>query len=195
MNLRPAPARLGLLALIALPLAGCDSAAMTDLRDNIGLGEKTEAAPAEPAAPRAPAVSPLEQPIETGAAPARVIPGAEPLTYNARAFTARGNEPFWRVDILGDTATYKTPENQAGRSIAVDRIVFADGVEYVGDMDGRAFVLNLRAQECRDSMSDERFKLTAALTVRGQKLSGCGQTATPAETAETATDDAPASEG
>ncbi|WP_022706613.1 COG3650 family protein [Paracoccus zeaxanthinifaciens] len=192
MSLRPAPARLALLALIALPLAGCDSAAMTDLRRNIGI-EQPEPEPEEPAKPRAPAVSPLEQPIETGAEAPRVIPGAEPVTYNARAFIARGNEPFWRVDISDGTATYKTPENQAGRGISVNRIVFADGVEYVGVLDGRPFVVNLRAQECQDTMADEKFPLTASLTVRGQKLSGCGQTATV--TTQTAETEAEATEG
>ncbi|MBU2958084.1 hypothetical protein Q4511_10375 [Paracoccus sp. 1_MG-2023] len=177
MTLRPAPARLALLALITLPLAGCDSAAMTDLRRNIGL-EEAAPEPQDPAQPRPPAVSPLEQPIETGAEAPRAIPGAEPLTYNATAFVARGNEPFWNVEISGGSATYRTPDNQNGRSVSVDRIVFADGVEYVGVLDGRPFVVNLRAQECQDTMADEKFPLTASLTVRGQKLSGCGQTAT-----------------
>lgn len=180
MTLRPASARLALMALIALPLAACDSAALSRFG---GDPDAAEAPATDPSQPRPPAVSPLEQPIETGAAAARAIPGAEPLTYNAAAFIARGNEPFWRVDINGETALYKTPENQSGRSIAVNRIVFANGVEYVGVLDGRPFVVNLRATECQDTMADERFPLTASLTVRGDRLSGCGQPASVVQNA------------
>lgn len=188
--------RLALVALTSLPLAACDSQAMTDLRRGVGL---EEAAPEQPAGPRPPAVSPLEQPIETGAEPARPVSTAEPLTYRSTAFVARGNEPFWNVQINEGTATYRTPDDQDGTRISVNRLVFAQGVEYIGVLGGRPFVLNLRATPCRDSMADERFPLTARLTVGGQSLQGCASPAqapaTPAAAAAAAADadaDAPA---
>ena len=180
MSPRPSLSRLALLALISLPLAACDSTAMTDLRRSVGLSE-APAEPEAPAGPRPPAVSPLEQPIETGAG-SRPIPTAEPLTYRSTAFVARGNEPFWNVQISGNTAVYRTPDTPDGRSIAVNRLVFDRGVEYIGVLGGRPFVVNMRAAECQDSMADDRFPLTARLTVGGQTLSGCaapGQTAAP----------------
>ena len=61
--------RLAILALMTLPLAACDTQVMTDLRRGVGLDDAA-AQPEEPTGPRPPAVSPLEQPIETaGAAP------------------------------------------------------------------------------------------------------------------------------
>lgn len=186
---RPPFPRLAMLALMTLPLAACDSEAMTDLRRNVGL-EQAPAEPEEPAGPRPPAVSPLEQPIETGAG-ARAIATAEPLTYRATAFVARGNEPDWNVQISGTTAVYRTPDTPNGRQIAVSRIVFDRGVEYIGVLGGRPFVVNLRAAECQDSMSGDRSALTARLTVSGQTRTGCaapGQT----PTAETAAEASPA---
>ncbi|MGR3419713.1 MAG: COG3650 family protein, partial [Paracoccus sp. (in: a-proteobacteria)] len=138
--------------------------------------------------PRPPAVSPLEQPIETGAMAPRPIPTVEPLTYRTTAFAASGNEPFWSVQINGNTATYRTPENGDGRGIQVNRLTFDEGVEYIGVLDGRPFALNLRAARCRDSMSGKRMPLTARLTVTGDQYTGC---AAPAQAAP-ATAEAPA---
>lgn len=170
--------RFALLALISLPLAACDSAAMTDLRRNIGL-EQAEAEPEVPEGPRPPAISPLVQPIETGGAAPRPVSTVEPLTYRNAAFVAGGNEPFWNVQISGDTATYRTPENQEGRQIQVNRLTFASGVEYIGVLNGQPFVVNLRTGRCRDDMSGERLPLTARLTVSGQTQTGCGAPAQP----------------
>lgn len=173
--------RFALIALMTLPLAACDNEAMTDLRRNLGM--EAEAPPEEPTGPRPPAVSPLVQPIETGTAAPQPIATAEPLTYRATAFVARGNEPFWNVQVAGDTATYRTPDNQNGRQIQVNRIPFAGGVEYIGVLNGRPFVLNLRPGQCQDSMADDRFPLTARLTVSGNTVTGCaapGAVASPA---------------
>ncbi|MEE2862155.1 MAG: hypothetical protein VYB46_15280 [Pseudomonadota bacterium] len=177
--------RLALLALMTLPLAACDGQAMTDLRRTVGLDQPE---PEQPTGPRPPAVSPLEQPIETGAMAPRPIPTVEPLTYRTTAFAASGNEPFWSVQINGNTATYRTPENGDGRGIQVNRLTFDEGVEYIGVLDGRPFALNLRAARCRDSMSGKRMPLTARLTVTGDQYTGC---AAPAQAAP-ATAEAPA---
>ena len=186
--------RLAILALMTLPLAACDSQVMTDLRRGVGLDDAA-AQPEEPTGPRPPAVSPLEQPIETGTV-GRVVPMAEPLTYRSTAFVARGNEPFWNVQVSGGTAVYRTPDNQSGRQIQVNRLVFDQGVEYIGVLGGRPFVLNLRATECQDIMADERFPLTARLTVAGQTQTGCASPAQPAApAAEAAADAAPAAAG
>lgn len=170
--------RLAILALMTLPLAACDTQVMTDLRRGVGLDDAA-AQPEEPTGPRPPAVSPLEQPIETGTV-GRVVPTAEPVTYRTTAFVAGGNEPAWNVQVSGDTAVYRTADNQAGRQIQVNRLVFSEGVEYIGVLGGRPFVLNLRAAKCKDSMVDETYPLTARLTVNGQTQPGCAQPAAPA---------------
>lgn len=161
--------RLALIALMTLPLAACDGASLP------GLG-KSE--PQVDGHKGPPGVSPLEQPIETGAE-AKPVSTAEAATYNTTAFSARGNEPFWAVDVAGNTAIYKTPDNQNGRPIRVNRLTFAQGVEYVGVHAGRPFVLNVRAAQCQDSMSGDRFPFTARLTVSGRSNAGCAGPASP----------------
>lgn len=165
--------RLASLALLILPLAACDTQALSDLRRGIGL-DQAEAQPEQPAGPRPPAVSPLEEPIETAGAAPRPVSMAEPLTYRNTAFLAGGNEPAWTVEISGNTATYRTSDSPSGREIPVNRLVFNQGVEYIGVLNGRPFVVNLRAARCRDSLSGARLPLTARLTVAGEARPGCG---------------------
>lgn len=171
--------RFALLALMSLPLAACDEAAMADLRQGIGM-ESEEPQPEEPAKPRPPAVSPLEVPIETGTAEAKPAVNANAETLNTTAFVARGNEPFWSVEVSGNTAIYKTPGNQSGRKVNVSRLTFAQGVEYVGTMDGLVFKVSFRGADCTDSMSGEEFPMSASLTARGKTHNGC---AVPASSA------------
>ncbi|TBN41815.1 hypothetical protein EYE42_05260 [Paracoccus subflavus] len=164
--------RLALIALMTLPLAACEGVTLP------GMGAGSETAAAAPGHRGPPGVSPLEQAIETGDE-ARPVSTAEASTYNTPAFSARGNEPFWAVDVAGSTAIYKTPDNQSGQPIRVNRLNFAQGVEYVGVRGGRPFVLNVRAAECTDSMSGDRFPFTARLTVSGQTQAGCAAPAAP----------------
>ncbi|MTD98833.1 hypothetical protein GIY56_00860 [Paracoccus sp. YIM 132242] len=161
--------RLALIALMTLPLAACEG---------MNLPQLGNAEPQVQGHKGPPGVSPLEQPIETGAE-IRPVSTAEPATYNTAAFSARGNEPFWAVDVAGGTAIYKTPDNQKGRPIRVNRLAFAQGVEYVGVHAGRPFVLNVRAAPCQDSMADQDFPFTARLTVSGRTETGCASAATP----------------
>lgn len=172
--------RFALLALLLPPLAACDEAARSDLRQGFGIGAE-ETQPEDPAKPRPPAVSPLDVPIETGTAEAVPATNANAETLNTQAFAARGNEPFWSVDASGSTAIYKTPENQNGRQVSVNRLFFAQGVEYVGTLDGLVFKLTVRGTDCTDSMSGEKFPMSASLTVRGKTYQGC---AAPAEAAQ-----------
>lgn len=157
--------RLALIALLTLPIAACEGTGIP------GLGSQGE--PQVEGHKGPPGVSPLEQPIETADAPARAVATAESGTNSTSAFSARGNEPFWAVDVAGNTAIYKTPGNQKGRAIRVNRLTFDKGVEYVGVLNGRPFVVNIRGNACQDSMSGEKFPFTASLTVSGRSNSGC----------------------
>lgn len=154
--------RYAFLALVTLPLAACDGVSLR------GDGQPDVAAHSGP-----PAISPLEVPIETGTGTARQVATADAATMNTAAFSARGNEPFWAVDVAGRTALYKTPQNQKGRAVRVKRLTFAEGVEYVGSYAGRPFALTVRSGRCQDSMSGERFSMTAMLKVSGRSMQGC----------------------
>lgn len=156
--------RLAFIASMTLTLAACEGTGLP------GSGSQQE--PAAQGHKGPPDVSPLEAPIETGGGKTPVAT-VNPETYNTAAFSARGNEPFWAVDAAGSTAIYRTPDNQKGRAVRVNRIVFAEGVEYIGVLGGRPFVLTVRGDDCRDDMSGQRFPMTAALTVSGRTNRGC----------------------
>ncbi|MDO5529070.1 MAG: hypothetical protein Q4F71_06675 [Paracoccus sp. (in: a-proteobacteria)] len=170
--------------LLPLSLAACGD------QDFAMPWDRAPEAPAEPAAPAgpptlaAPAVSPLEVAIEVDGTERRAVSTAERVTLENTSFVARGNEPFWTVEISGNTARYITPDNQSGRNIAVQRIVYAGGVEYVGEHAGRVFTLNIRNTPCQDSMSGERFALSAHLRSAGGSGPGCASVgAAPASAA------------
>lgn len=170
--------RFGALALLPLALAACSEQAMSDF---LGTEPEVQEQPAEPAGPpQPPAISPLDQAIEVQGGAQVAVPTAQAETYNAAAFVARGNEPFWIVEASGETAVYKTPENQTGSRVSVRRIPFAQGVEFIGTMGGSAFALTVRGTDCVDSMSGEKFPMTATLKIGSRINSGCASPAEPA---------------
>lgn len=182
------------LALLPLALAACDEQAMKDFRmpwDKPLDATPAAAAPAQPVDPMkvplvAPEVAPTQVPIEV-AGDHIAVATAEGTTLSVTAYNAHGNEPFWRVDVTGGSARYQTPDNQAGSKIAVKRIVYQSGVEYIGEYGGAPFSLNIRSGECNDGMSDEKFPMTATLRVGSKHLRGCARPAAAAPaTAETA---------
>lgn len=175
--------RLALIALMTLSLAACEGTGLP------GLDSQKE--PVVEGHKGPPGVSPLQAPIETGGE-TRPVSTAEASTFNTAAFSARGNEPFWSVDASGSTALHKTPENQKGRAVRVNRLAFAEGVEYIGVLNGRPFVLNIRGTACEDDMSGQKFPMTATLTVSGRSNKGCAAPASAEVAAAVAAIKAPA---
>ncbi|MFV0384154.1 hypothetical protein [Paracoccus sp. (in: a-proteobacteria)] len=172
--------RYAFIALVTLPLAACD-----------GLGMRGQDQPDAPAHSGPPAVSPLEVPIETGAAEPRAVSTAEASTLNTTAFSARGNDTSWAVDAAGSTAIYKSAPDQRGQAVRVNRLTFAEGVEYVGIVGGSPFALTVRGGACRDG-AGQKFPMTATLKVRGRTSSGCASPATAEVAAAVAATKAPA---
>lgn len=169
-----------LLILAPLALAACDEQAMKDFK--MPWDKDTVEAPAEPAGPpklQTPEVSPLKQAIEIEGAERVAVATADAATLNVTAYSARGNEPFWQVDVSGDRAVLKTP-GAKDRGVTVRRIAYAKGVEYIGTLNGRPFSVNIRGTACKDSMSGEKFPMTA--TLRSAVVNGAG-CATPAQAA------------
>ena len=169
------------MALLPLGLAACDDQAMQDFR--MPWDQPEEVVPETPVDPMskplvAPQVSPNQVPVEVEGE-RTLVATAEARTLNTTAFVAQGNEPFWRVEVSGNTAKYQTPQNQSGSNVSVSRIVYRQGVEYIGEWGGAAFSLNIRSAECTDSMSGEKFPMTASLRVGTRRSQGC---AAPAET-------------
>ncbi|MFD1882835.1 COG3650 family protein [Paracoccus pacificus] len=163
MNLRPAFLCLPLLALTACidPMTGQP------------LGAGPAPAPTEPAKPQPPAVSPLDVPIEIANSEQSAVSTGEAETLNLTSVVARGNEPFWSVEVRGDKAVYKTPENQKGRTIKVRRLVYAGGVELIGTLNDAPFSLRVSGTDCSDSMSGEKFPMSSKLRIGTKSNPGC----------------------
>ena len=166
--------RLAFLALVPLTLAACDGKMLSDLP---GFGKKPEAAqpvaPAEaPKTPQPPAVSPLEVPIETGGA-TTTLGNANAAFVGVSAFNATGHEPGWAVDVNGGGARVQ----RAGvkdATVAVRRIDFGQGAEFVGELGGATFSLNLRTGDCTTAAGD-KWPMTATMRASGKAYRGCAR--------------------
>mgnify|MGYP000440950343 FL=1 len=111
-----------------------------------------------------PGVSPLEQPIETGA---ELVPvaTAEASTMSTAMFRASG--AGWTVTAADKNAVY---ERAGAKSVGVSvrRVTYARGVEFIGTMNGAVFSLNVQAQACE--AGDQKTPFTARLRVGSQRL-------------------------
>ncbi len=109
---------------------------------------------------------------------AAAAPSATAAAASSERFIAIGTEPFWNVTIKDGKATYSTPEDPNGQSLAVE--VTHDGASrrFAGTFKGQPFVLNLRPETCSDGMSDRRYGHAADLAVGGESLRGCADPGT-----------------
>ena len=89
---------------------------------------------------------------------------------------ARGNEPFWAVEVSDSGVVYRTPENQAGtvyRNVAYEE---KDGVRtWRATSSGKSIAVVLEPARCTDSMSGNESPWTARVEAEGVKLEGCGE--------------------
>ena len=129
--------------------------------------QQTAAVPEAPAHSGPPAVSPLEQPIETGTESVPVAM-AEASTLGTAMFRAAG--AGWTVTAGDKTAVYER-SGQKSVGVTVRRMTYGKGVEFVGNMNGSVFSLNVRAQSCDAGGTTTPF--TARQKVGSQSMTGC----------------------
>ncbi len=92
-------------------------------------------------------------------------------------YLARGNEPFWRVEIRGSGIVFSRlgkSEEIVFPSVAPqggpESRLFASSMEGPG---GRRIEIAITERRCVDSMSGALFALTARVTLDGERLQGC----------------------
>ena len=107
---------------------------------------------------------------------AKRAPGQEP-SAPLQIFRAFGTEPFWNVNVEGDTLTYTTPEDQAGVEMHGMRRGIDGGVEIDGSDDGISFALTVKAGACSDGMSDNRYELVSTFRYGDVDYKGCAEAA------------------
>ena len=93
------------------------------------------------------------------------------------AWRAFGTEPFWNVNVDGDTLTFTTPDDQAGIAMQGTRRTRGDTLELSGTHGGKPFVLEVSPGECSDGMSDNDFDHTAEFRIGDTTYTGCAEAA------------------
>jgi uncharacterized membrane protein len=89
---------------------------------------------------------------------------------------ARGNEPFWSVEIAADKLIWRQPEEPKELVIDAPQIEDVEGtVGYSGTAQGHSVELFVEAEACRDSMSGAYFAYGARATFDGKGLKGCAR--------------------
>jgi uncharacterized membrane protein len=89
---------------------------------------------------------------------------------------ARGNEPFWSIEVVEGKLIWRQPE--APQELVIEALQAEDAegtVGYSGSAQGHALELFVEAQPCRDSMSGAYFAYSARATFDGKALKGCAR--------------------
>lgn len=112
--------------------------------------------------------------VSKTSASACLMQGSERL--NGPSLRAVGTEPFWGARIEGRCVTYSHPDDQDGTRVWARYSDAGEGDSWSGALDGRPFILRVRAQpKCSDGMSDRRYPFAVDLTVGGEKRKGCAE--------------------
>ena len=89
---------------------------------------------------------------------------------------ARGNEPFWSVQIDTDHMLLRQADEPAPSTFSVQETQDVEGsVTYRGSGGDKSLEITVTNSPCSDSMSGEYFAYTADLTLDGRMLRGCAR--------------------
>lgn len=117
------------------------------------------------------------QPPADAPAPAPA-PAADPGAAFKVDFSARGNEPFWRVDIKGTDITLSGPvtETIPAPHVAANAGLAAtgDAATWTAQAGTTPVVVKMTKGDCSDGMSDLTYPYSAEVSWGGQTLKGCG---------------------
>ena len=113
-------------------------------------------------------------------APAAVLGGVN-LNEPLRAI---GTEPFWGVEISGDSMVYSGVDRPEQRAAKPEPVIQGTTAVYTGTTAaGSVLVVTLIATECSDGMSDRVYPLTARVEIGEETLNGCAASVTFLNTA------------
>lgn len=98
--------------------------------------------------------------------------GGEPNHRQSVTLQARGNEPFWLLDI-GATLRLRTPSATL-EGPAPSPLLDGDTQLYHGQLEGRPIRVAARTQRCSDTMTGMPYPLTVEMHFDGRTWRGCG---------------------
>lgn len=116
--------------------------------------------------------APQPETSESETAGADGVAAAEGITL-AMPYRARGNEPFWALEIRADSMIFTTPERVIGTALPPSEIL-AGGVRYSAAAAGQPFVATVGDAPCADGMSGMPYPHTVSVMVQGTEYRGCG---------------------
>jgi uncharacterized membrane protein len=91
---------------------------------------------------------------------------------------ARGNEPFWAVEVSERVMRWKQPDLSAPIEFEAPEAENLDGAErYRAAADEHELELLVEMQPCQDSMSGEMFAFTAKAVLDAREFTGCARLA------------------
>lgn len=92
-----------------------------------------------------------------------------------QAFSATGNEPAWRLDIVNDQLTLVTDMGATKTTIAAPKAETLNfGRKYTGTADGSTVSVVVLDEPCADSMTGMPRPHAVEVTLEGRILRGCG---------------------
>lgn len=93
-------------------------------------------------------------------------------TWNGVTLRARGNEPFWALDVTDTELQWKTPDSEATLGIA-DSSVDTNALAWKGVAGEQTMEAQATRTRCIDSMSGEVLPWTVQVSFDGQEFHGC----------------------
>lgn len=112
------------------------------------------------------------QPPADAPAPAPA-PAADPGAAFRVDFSARGNEPFWRVDIKGTDVVLTRPDAAAATATNAGLAATANQAIWTAQAGATPVTVTVTAGDCSDGMSDLKYGYTARVVWGGEALNGC----------------------
>ena len=120
--------------------------------------------------PEAPGGGEAQPPADAPAPPAEPAPPAQP---QAVAMSARGTEPFWRVDATDKGLTLTRPDAPA-QTVAGLTVTTVGGVVTMASSGPPTVQATFTKGDCSDGMSDLKYPYKVVMTWGAETLTGCG---------------------
>lgn len=119
--------------------------------------------------------NPLLHLIASGAAIGLGLAGCASQGLERAAFRATASEPFFTVEVDGDSGTVETVDGDR-RTMRVTRRVATSTGARIELSDGRGHAaVDLHDRACQDGMSGAGFPLTSRITIDGLANDGCAR--------------------
>lgn len=111
----------------------------------------------------------------TGVAPAPGTPEATPAAETIRTYTARGDEPFWLLQVDATEMRWNTPDHVVSDVFTdLARTTREDGFDVSGTRDGASLALSATNAICRSSLTGMPYPQTVTVRIGSAEYRGCG---------------------